>query len=132
MHRRREEDAAHWYHTGAAILTDAALVSRRVRRKPIALALIQGFVENVANFPEAVNSRILTRMSTLHEIENIVAQFSPEELAELERVIRQLRLLKIRNGGQSALDLPPLDLGHVLHQLGTREEWYDEMLEGRM
>ena len=55
-------------------------------------------------------------MSTLHEIENIVAQFSPEELAELERVIRQLRLQKTRSGGQSALDLPPLDLGHVLQR----------------
>ena len=93
---------------------------------------MHGFFETVAGFPGAGNSRILTRMSTLHEIENIVAQLSPEELAELERVIRQLRLQKARNGGQSALDLPPLDLGHVLQQLGTREEWYDEMLEGRM
>ena len=82
-------------------------------------------------FPGAGNSRIFKRMSTLHEIENMVAQLSPEELAELERVIRQLRLQKTRSGGQSALDLPPLDLGHVLQPLGTREEWYDEMLEGR-
>lgn len=71
-------------------------------------------------------------MSTLHDIEIIAAQFSPEELAELERVIRQMRLLKTRSGGQSALDLPPLDLGCVQQPLGTREEWYDEMLEGRM
>jgi len=132
VHRRREEDAARWYRTGAAILTDAAAVSRLVRREPFALVLSHGFVEIVAGFPGAVNSRILKRMSTLDDIENIVAQLSPEELAELERVIRQLRLQKTRSGGQSALDLPPLELGHVLQQLGTREEWYDEMLEGRM
>ncbi|MBM4094684.1 MAG: hypothetical protein FJ276_35545 [Planctomycetes bacterium] len=71
-------------------------------------------------------------MSTLHDIENIVAQFSPEDLAELERVIRKMRFQKTRSGGRSALDLPPLDLGHVLQPLGTREEWYDEMLEGGM
>ena len=71
-------------------------------------------------------------MSTLHDIESILAQFSPEELAELERFIRQMRLQKTGSGGQSALDLPPLELGRMLQLLGTREEWYDEMLEGRM
>jgi hypothetical protein len=71
-------------------------------------------------------------MSTLHETQNIVAQFSPEELAEFERGVRQMRLRKTRSGCQSALDLPPLELGHLLEPLGTREEWHDEMLEGRM
>jgi hypothetical protein len=93
---------------------------------------IDGFVETVAGFPGEVISRILKPMSTLHDIENIVAQFSLEELAELERVIRQMRLQKTRSGDQSALDLPPLELGHMLEPLGTREEWYDEMLKGRM
>ena len=62
----------------------------------------------------------------------MVARFSPEELAELEEFIRQTRLEKTRGRGQSALDLPPLDLGRSLQSLGTRGQWYDEMLEGRV
>jgi len=49
-------------------------------------------------------------MSTLAEVEAVVRQFSTEELAELERFVR------------NALDLPPLDLGRMLKPLGTREE----------
>ena len=71
-------------------------------------------------------------MSTLNEIEAIVAQFSPEQLAALEQFVRQTRLEKARGKGQSALDLPPLDLGRSLQPLGTREQWYDEMLKGRV
>jgi hypothetical protein len=71
-------------------------------------------------------------MSTLHEIETIVAQLSPEELAELERIIRRMRLQQTHHKGESALDLPPLELGRMVEPLGTREQWYDEMLEGRM
>ena len=71
-------------------------------------------------------------MSTLHDFEAMVARFSPEQLAELEKFIRLTRLEKTRGGGQSALDLPPLDLGRNLQSLGTREQWYDEMLEGRV
>ena len=71
-------------------------------------------------------------MSTLHDLEAMVARFSPEELAELEEFIRQTRLEKTRGRGQSALDLPPLDLGRSLQSLGTRGQWYDEMLEGRV
>ena len=59
-------------------------------------------------------------MSTLAEVEAVVRQFSTEELAELERFVR------------NALDLPPLDLGRMLKPLGTREEWYDDMLGGRV
>ena len=62
----------------------------------------------------------------------MVARLSPEQLAEMEQFIRQTRLEKTRGGGQSALDLPPLDLGRSLRSLGTREQWYDEMLEGRV
>ena len=59
-------------------------------------------------------------------------QFSTEELAELERFVRNARLRKAKGSGRSALDLPPLDLGRMLKRLGTREEWYDEMLGGRV
>ena len=70
-------------------------------------------------------------MSTFNDIEAVVAQFSPEQLVELEEFVRQTRLEKTRGKGPSALDLPPLDLGRSLQPLGTREQWYDEMLEGR-
>jgi len=70
-------------------------------------------------------------MSTLNDIEAVVAQFSPEQLVELEEFVRQTRLKKTHGKGPSALDLPPLDLGRSLQPLGTREQWYDEMLEGR-
>ena len=89
-------------------------------------------VETISGFPGAVASRILNFMSTLHDIEALVAQFSPEQLAELERFVRQMRLQKTRSGGPSVLDLAPLDLGRSLQPLGTREQWYDEMLEGRV
>ena len=56
---------------------------------------------------------------------------SVEELAELERFVRNARLTKTKVGGRSALDLPPLDLGRMLKPLGSWVEWYDEMLEGR-
>ena len=59
-------------------------------------------------------------------------QFSTEELAELERFVRKARLTKVKGSGHSALDLPPLDLGRMLKPLGTRGEWCDAMLEGRV
>ena len=71
-------------------------------------------------------------MSTLRDIESVIAQLSPEELAQLERFVRQMRLQKTRSGGHSARDLPPLELGRMLEPLGTRDQWYDEMLENRM
>jgi len=71
-------------------------------------------------------------MSTLAEVEAVVPQFSLRELAELEQFVRQMRLVRMKSDGHSALDLPPLDLGKMLAPLGTREQWHDEMLEGRM
>lgn len=71
-------------------------------------------------------------MSTLTEVEAVVAQFSPAELTELEQFVRQARIEKTRGQGQSALDVPPLDLGRTLQPLGDREQWYDEMLEERV
>ena len=73
----------------------------------------------------------LQGMSTLSEVEAVVRQLSARELAQLERFVRQARLSKEKGSGLSALDLPPLDLGQMLRPLGTREEWYDEMLGGR-
>jgi hypothetical protein len=70
-------------------------------------------------------------MSTLIDVESVVARFSAEQLAELEQFVRQTRMEKTRGTGRSALDLPPLDLGRTLQPLGTRDEWYDEMLEAR-
>ena len=71
-------------------------------------------------------------MSTLTEIEQAVPQLSAEELAELERFIRVARREKARQKPHSVLDLKPLHLGEMLRPLGDREEWYDEMLEGRV
>ena len=71
-------------------------------------------------------------MSTLAEVEAVVPQFSLRELAELEQFVRQMRLVRMKSNGHSALDLSPLDLGKMLAPLGTREQWHDEMLEGRM
>ena len=70
-------------------------------------------------------------MSTLAEVEAVVRQFSADELAELERFVRQARLTKITGSGRSALDLPPLDLGRILKPLGTREAWYYDRLGDR-
>jgi hypothetical protein len=69
-------------------------------------------------------------MNTLAEVKALVPQLSPKALAELEQFVRQTRLKKTQASGRSALDLPPLDLGRLLKPLGTRDEWFDEMLEG--
>ncbi len=71
-------------------------------------------------------------MSTLLDIERAIVQCSSEELAQLERFVRQMRLQKTRSKGHSALDLPPLQLGRMLEPLRTRDQWYDEMLENRI
>ena len=44
-------------------------------------------------------------MNTLAEVEAAVPQLSAEELAELERFVRNARLTKTKVGGRSALDL---------------------------
>lgn len=71
-------------------------------------------------------------MNTLAEVEAVVPSLSAEELAKLERLVRDARLTKTKGVGRSALDLPPLNLGRMLKPLGSRVEWYDEMLEGRV
>ena len=76
--------------------------------------------------------RYFSNMNTLAEVEAAVPQLSVKELAELERFVRETRFKKTQGSGRSPLDLPPLDLGRQLKPLGTRDEWYDEMLEGRV
>ncbi len=71
-------------------------------------------------------------MSTLAEIEQAVPQLTAAELAELERFVREAKRVKEAGTRPSVLDMKPLDLGTMLRPLGTREEWYDEMLEGRV
>lgn len=71
-------------------------------------------------------------MSVIHSIATMMAQLSPEELAELERLAREKRLEKLSRREESALDLPALELGQILQPIGSRDQWYDEMLEGRV
>lgn len=69
-------------------------------------------------------------MSTLSEIEEAVPRLSVAELEELERFVRKARQAA---AGQrhSILEIQPSNLGGMLHPLGGRAEWHDEMLEGR-
>ncbi len=71
-------------------------------------------------------------MSTLAEIEAAVPQLTASELAELEQFVRRAKREKALAPARSVLDMEPLNLGQMLRPLGTREEWYDEMLEGRV
>ena len=71
-------------------------------------------------------------MSTLAEIEEAVPHLSADELAELERFVRNARQEQGRRNPHSVLDLKPVHLGEMLRPLGDREEWHDEMLEGRV
>lgn len=70
-------------------------------------------------------------MSTLAEIEEAVPRLSNEELEELERFIRQTKQRKAAPKPHSVLDIKSSHLGEMLRPLGDREEWHDEMLEGR-
>lgn len=70
-------------------------------------------------------------MSTLAEIEKAVPQFSAEELAELEQFIRRARRAKEHAQKPTLRDIVPLSVGRILQPLGTRDQWYDEMREGR-
>ena len=71
-------------------------------------------------------------MSTLAEIEAAIPQLTASELAELEQFVRRTKRGKAVEPRRSVLDMKPSNLGKMLRPLGTREEWYDEMLEGRV
>ena len=70
-------------------------------------------------------------MSTLAEIEAAVDSLSAAELAELERFVQKAKQEKAQPARHSIMDLKPSHLGGMLRPLGTRDEWHDEMLEGR-
>ncbi len=71
-------------------------------------------------------------MSTLAEIEAAIPQLTAGELAELEQFLRKAKREKAAAIGHSIMDIKPSSLGKMLGPLGTREEWYDEMREGRV
>ena len=71
-------------------------------------------------------------MSTLSDIEKSIAQFSAEELAKLEEIIRKARRQKEQARKPSLRDTDPVSVGTILKPIGTRGEWYSEMLEGRV
>ena len=71
-------------------------------------------------------------MSTLAEIEAAVPQLTNGELAQLEQFIHEVKREKVAATGHSIMDIKPSSLGKMLGPLGTREEWYDEMREGRV
>ena len=71
-------------------------------------------------------------MSTLAEIEKSVSQFSAGELAELEQIIRKARREKEQAQKPSLRDTNQVSVGRILKPIGTRDEWYSEMLEGRV
>lgn len=70
-------------------------------------------------------------MSTLAEIEEAIPQLSAEELNELEEFVRVARGGMKAEVRHSVMDIRPSKLGQMLRPLGTREEWHDEMMEGR-
>jgi len=74
----------------------------------------------------------LSLVSTLAEIEKYISQFSAEELAELERIIRKARREMEQAQKPSLRDTNPVSVGRILKSIGTRDEWYNEMLEGRV
>jgi len=71
-------------------------------------------------------------VSTLADIEKSIAQFSEEELAQLEEIIRKARRQKEQARKPSLRDTDPVSVGTILKPIGTRDEWYSEMLEGRV
>ncbi len=81
---------------------------------------------------QSVQGASFRSMSTLAEIEAALPQLTAGELAELEQFLRKAKREKAAEPGRSVLDMEPLNLGAMLRPLGTREEWYDEMLEGRV
>ena len=74
----------------------------------------------------------MSLVSTLAEIEKYISQFSAEELAELERIVRKTRREKEQAQKPSLRDTNPVSVGRILKPIGTRDEWYNEMLEGRV
>ncbi len=73
----------------------------------------------------------LPNMNTITEIEKAVSQLSAEELTKLEQLIRKARREKERVGKPSLRNIEPVSVGKILQPIGNREQWYDELREGR-
>jgi len=71
-------------------------------------------------------------VSTLADIEKSIAQFSAQELSKLEEIIREARRQKEQAQRPSLRETDPVSVGTILKPIGTRDEWYSEMLEGRV
>ena len=71
-------------------------------------------------------------MSTLAEVEAVIVNFPADQLAELEQFVRKTRKEKAASEKPSLRDLEPVSVGKILRPLGSRDEWYDEMLEERV
>ena len=71
-------------------------------------------------------------MSTLAEVEAVVVNFPADQLAELEQFVRKTLKEKAASEKPSLRGLEPVSVGKVFRPLGSRDEWYDEMLEERM
>ena len=72
---------------------------------------------------------IVRGMSTIAEIEAVLPQLRDDELSELEHVVRAARRQRAQGTRVSALDLPPLRLGEVLHPLSAEDDLLGEMLD---
>jgi len=70
-------------------------------------------------------------MSTLAEVKAVIPQLSATELATLEQIVQVARREKSTTSKPSLQNLRPASVGKILRPLGTREEWHDEMREGR-
>lgn len=68
-------------------------------------------------------------MSTIAEIEAVLPQLRDDELSKLEQVVRAARQQRAQGTRQSALDLPPLQLGEVLRPLHEEDDLLGEMLD---
>ena len=64
----------------------------------------------------------MSLVSTLAEIEKYISQFSAEELAELERIVRKTRREKEQAQKPSLRDTNPVSVGRILKPIGTRDE----------
>jgi len=53
-------------------------------------------------------------------------------LAELEQIIRKVRREKEQAQKPGLREPDPVSVGTILKPIGTRDEWYREMLEGRV
>ena len=71
-------------------------------------------------------------MSTLAEVEAAVVNFPTDQLAELERFVRKTLKGKAASKKPSLRNLEPVSVGKILRPLGSRDEWYGEMLEERV